>query len=659
MKKIQLKPDQLVLLIVSILFIIGIIIVPDIGESWDENLYQWYGGLSLSFYSDIPSAFTASIGDFGHSYLQYYGPIHSMAAILAQNIFAKIPSSLQSIDIFHMFNFATFLLGLAIFYRLCKYYMSEWAAFSVTLLLATQPVLFGHAFMNSKDIPFMTFFIAAIYTGLRMIENYKEENPNSPANPRSTQTIQKSWMQLPPKESKRFKSLIKYWFLLILTYFIIKLTLSPLLAKLISTAYYADPASFLGSLFSKVAQNADQFPVETYQAKANILLTSIFFTLPLLALPFIPTLMLLKSPIPKYNFSLPQFKYVFSLNQFGKDLKNPNIIIAGILVGLTTSIRILGPAAGALISLFFILKYKGKSLSPIISYALISALTTYLTWPFLWAAPISRFFESINVLLNHPWRGRVLFEGQLFNSGELPVSYLPKLLSLQLTEPALILAVLGLILSFIPVKNKTISVPHYSILLLWIFPILYYVVLTTPVIYDNFRQFFFILPPIFIFAGIFIDQIKDYLKSPKFLVLFAILLSLPGILAIINLHPYQYVYYNSFTGGSQGAFKQYELDYWATSTKEAMEYINQIAPQDAKVILWGPPNWLAQSYARPDLTITEINEAPKHTWNTFDYQIILIRANNSLSSDNMVLGSTIYQVTIDNAILAKVIQIND
>ena len=62
---------------------------------------------------------------------------------------------------------------------------------------------------------------------------------------------------------------------------------------------------------------------------------------------------------------------------------------------------------------------------------------------------------------------------------------------------------------------------------------------------------------------------------------------MPGWLASFHLHPYQYIYYNSFIGGPQGAFRRYETDYWMTSFREATAYVNSVAPENARLIVWG------------------------------------------------------------------------
>jgi hypothetical protein len=56
------------------------------------------------------------------------------------------------------------------------------------------------------------------------------------------------------------------------------------------------------------------------------------------------------------------------------------------------------------------------------------------------------------------------------------------------------------------------------------------------------------------------------------------LLLLPGLAGIIHLHPYEYAYYNLFSGGVGGAYRQYETEYWLTCYKEAVEWTRANAP---------------------------------------------------------------------------------
>jgi hypothetical protein len=102
-------------------------------------------------------------------------------------------------------------------------------------------------------------------------------------------------------------------------------------------------------------------------------------------------------------------------------------------------------------------------------------------------------------------------------------------------------------------------------------------------LYDTARQMLFCLTPIFIFASRAIDGFLRRVRGR--LAQAGILLAVvaPGLLGIYLLHPYEYIYYNELVGGVSGAKGRFELDYWATSYREAMDYLSSNAPHGASV----------------------------------------------------------------------------
>jgi hypothetical protein len=48
---------------------------------------------------------------------------------------------------------------------------------------------------------------------------------------------------------------------------------------------------------------------------------------------------------------------------------------------------------------------------------------------------------------------------------------------------------------------------------------------------------------------------------------------------LVKLHPYQMTYFNAAVGGLAGAGGRYETDYWLSSYKEAIEWVNQRAAE--------------------------------------------------------------------------------
>ena len=126
--------------------------------------------------------------------------------------------------------------------------------------------------------------------------------------------------------------------------------------------------------------------------------------------------------------------------------------------------------------------------------------------------------------------------------------------------------------------------------------------------YDGLRHFLFILPPIFIFTGMAFEFLLDrltisWLRAGLILVVLA-----PGIAGLIQLHPYQYTYYNSFVGGTSGVFRQYETDYWLTCYKEAVEKLNQTVSNPVRLYVHREA-YIAAYYANKNINVHELRGA--------------------------------------------------
>ena len=53
-------------------------------------------------------------------------------------------------------------------------------ALAATLLFAMQPMIYGHAFINQKDIPFMTFVILAVAAGMSAFDSWAQQASEAP-----------------------------------------------------------------------------------------------------------------------------------------------------------------------------------------------------------------------------------------------------------------------------------------------------------------------------------------------------------------------------------------------------------------------------------------------------------------------------------------------
>jgi len=211
------------------------------------------------------------------------------------------------------------------------------------------------------------------------------------------------------------------------------------------------------------------------------------------------------------------------------------------------------------------------------------------------------------------------------------------MLSTTLTEPTIPLFVAGIILGFWKLfKNRTTNKAYQDqlitllLVLSWFSILAAYILIRKPAMYDGIRHFLFILPPLFIFIGLAFQFIVDHVSPSWLRAGVGMLLILPGITGMIKLHPYEYAYYNSFIGGTDGAFRNYETDYWLTCYKDAVEDLNIQITEPVNLFVKREP-YIAASFANENITIrdlrTEFNKVQSG-----DYVLVNTRTNEDKST---------------------------
>ncbi|HSL29625.1 MAG TPA: hypothetical protein VK900_10530 [Anaerolineales bacterium] len=516
-KQLSGKP---VFILIAINLIIGIFIFRDYGYSWDEPFFYDYASALGYAYSpqewlsedfDLTNAYGASGDDHktrGPAYLLLArGPVQLLEFL-----------GLDRASAWHLINFIVFQLGIYFLYRLALRWVSPSAGFAAAALFAWQPLLWGHAFINPKDPPFLVFFLGSVCLGFEMVDRLVGETP---------------------ADRQRFSKVVL-------------------------------PALFLG---------------------------------------------------------------------------------------FATSIRVLGPLAGLLVLAYAAWKMRRRLatvIAPLVLYAAIAIATMLVTWPYLWEDPLARFAEVFSFMSDNPTSLSVLFGGEVYHAGELPRAYLPFMLATTLTESVWPLFFVGLLggfgqmtkqlrdrhirstaenaandwtslrssLDVADTRNQLVSL---ILVLLWFLLLIAYVLLLRPAMYDGLRHFLFILPPVFIFIGIAFDLVSGFL-SPNWLRAGLIVLILaPGIAGMYRLHPYEYTYYNSFIGGTDGAFRQYETDYWLTCYKDAVEELNATVNQPLDLYVHREA-YIADDYAEEDIIVHDLRGAQGQV-QPGDYILVNTRTN--------------------------------
>jgi len=206
-----------------------------------------------------------------------------------------------------------------------------------------------------------------------------------------------------------------------------------------------------------------------------------------------------------------------------------------------------------------------------------------LPWPASHRAPFSLPFEALSGFTKHPFIWATLFRGEYVPPNPSPWDYLPGYFLVQLPDVLWLILGIGAVMLAVylatPRLRRTLWNWRGACVALLLFAVLFpptYAILREATIYDGLRHFLFLLPPLCVLASVAALNLLRWLFERSKPAAYATLAVLGlGVLAVVvemvQLHPYQYVYFNRMSGGLQAAATQYETDYYAHSFKELGE----------------------------------------------------------------------------------------
>lgn len=283
--------------------------------------------------------------------------------------------------------------------------------------------------------------------------------------------------------------------------------------------------------------------------------------------------------------------FIISIYTLIRYLDKKNLKSAGLhalACALLVDIRVLGIIVPVITAVFAgadffsrkqdLIKRKVFLLNFIFYLGLFSVLTI-LFWPILWTNPFYHFIEAFKQMSAFPWNSTVLYFGNYVEAKNLPWHYLPAWLAISTPILYLFLFIAGLfflakkfpVLAFSPKHRNNL------IFLLWFFVPFFGVFVFKPVLYDSWRQIFFVYPAFLLIA---LTGLK-FLCSTSAIILIKPALALVVIWNLLNIsgfmiknHPYQNLYFNFLAGLNMSSIKQkFELDYWGLSYRKGLEYI--------------------------------------------------------------------------------------
>jgi hypothetical protein len=675
-RMLRLEKSLLVLWFLANL-LIGALTVHEYGMSIDEpNNYRY----ASDTWKAYPSLFgTLYEPNYDSSYDGHGPAFVAIASIFVGSVQAVFPNAFAP-DLWHYTYFITFQLTGLCLYWLTKRWFNSWTAWGMLVLFSTQPLLLGHAFINPKDIPFMFFLTLSVVWGLRMVDAVTT-NESYVSLEKPARTLTDKFQKADPKRRRRFLTYLTLTLAVALALIIFSSQIRSLVEQTVNFFYNADSNSWAGQLFNSIASPASRAPAEDYVSKALRLIQRVERVLFITALIFFlayfgllignTTLSAFLRNTWKERRKLGEWftrlgKWLRNSLQaeplkewvanFFRALRDPSVILAGVALGLATGVRAVGPIAGVIVILSLFAKVRSRAWGTAIAYFLVAGIVTYLSWPRLWDAPILRYLEALGIASNFSnFPGRVLFDGRLYGPTELPNSYLPVLLNIQLTEPALLCIYTGFgILTWHLLRNR---VPTELLLFVgfgFVLPLFGLTVLNSP-LYHNFRQVLFLIPPLFMLAAFALEFAFRKLSQTWLRILLIAALALPGVYSTLKLYPYEYVYYNSLVGGPAGAIERYETDYWRISLREMALELNEIAPSGSIIVVTRSAGLFAR-YARPDLVVDKPVNSILDLGSGYDYIIQVTRGEGGElypEIDNLIV------IERDGAVLATAKYVKD
>jgi len=314
---------------------------------------------------------------------------------------------------------------------------------------------------------------------------------------------------------------------------------------------------------------------------------------------------------------------IFTLVRLSERKTALRLFIHALVSALLIDVRLAGLLVPALTVVYLSLDVSGKGSDPqeikrgvltILGYLFCAGALVILFWPLLWNDPLADFLRAWRGMTHFTrWDLASLYMGQYCKGSRLPWHYLPVWIAISTPVSYILLFLSGCF--FFARQLFVRSVRGFDrqwvidlICVLWFFLPLTAVIAFRSVVYDAWRQFFFVYPAFLIIglAGLvrlsgIIRCLRD--KRISRFISTACILFLAFDLAnvvrfMVKNHPYQNLYFNILAGNR--IKDNFELDSYPQSYRKALEYILSHDKREAvKVYANQPPALIFSSWILP------------------------------------------------------------
>ncbi len=376
--------------------------------------------------------------------------------------------------------------------------------------------------------------------------------------------------------------------------------------------------------------------------------------------------------------------FIFSVYTLFAYLKKPTLKRAlghAFASGLVVAVRVLGLMVPFL-TVFFVgidlftekTNHLRKRALLLVFYLVFFFAFLVLFWPYLWHHPLSNFWEAFRTMSAFTWWvNTVLYRGDLVLSTKLPWHYLPTWIGITTPITYLVFFASGSLACFISFVKKPLSFlkenRELTVFLVWAFAPVTLIILLNSVVYDGWRQVYFIYPAIVALSVQGFTKVKNLLHHPRVVRYQVLLLSLLLVLlslqliqttyTMIRLHPYQNVYFNALVGGLKNAKGSYEMDYWGLSFAESLRFLLSYQPEGEVIVCPSGTGGVSASLIltkeeRARLKFVKTPEEADYFFSNYRWHEELPPNQYKWSGHTRTYESKIYEVLVDGAAIGVV-----
>jgi hypothetical protein len=284
------------------------------------------------------------------------------------------------------------------------------------------------------------------------------------------------------------------------------------------------------------------------------------------------------------------------LIRIGRTLPRPrtfDVATLGVLAGAALGMRVLGLLLLIYIGLAIAVRmprpwlgpnragwrFATESLLRLLPALLLAYVIMVFAWPWAALAPLNPI-RGLLAFSEFHYPIRTILDGTVYEMAHVPRLYVPIYILIRLPLLTLFGAALGVMFALLPsgsaqMRRRDIALVAVTV----IFPLACQVIWDGPA-FTGLRHFLFVVPALAVLAGIGLDAALARLTMRSGLAacggsLAIIACFLWNATTLIELHPYEYLFYNPLVGGLQGASRRYVLDYWFDSMPEAIHELEQ------------------------------------------------------------------------------------